>query len=84
MQCLGGVVYRATLTFEPPPHQYVKRVWQVQVSLWLILGIAVVLRSHDFLYGVLWWIGGVAFAGGIYLFEFLGDRWAAASGLERR
>jgi 2-polyprenyl-6-methoxyphenol hydroxylase-like FAD-dependent oxidoreductase len=82
LQALGGLVYRATLTFEPPPHGLVKTIWRLQIALWLVVGVIWAARSSllagvptQLLPALAWWVGGLAFAGGLFLFERLGERW---------
>jgi hypothetical protein len=89
LEAMGGLVYRAALTFEPPPHGLVKKVWQAQIATWLILGVTATVRASaqaraisDFLPSVVWWIAGFPFAAGIYLFELLGNRWWKAGDFE--
>lgn len=89
LQTLGGVAYRAALSFESPPHRSVKAVWQMQIVGWLVVGLATTLRDTwaagapaSLFSSVAWWVGGLPFALGIYLFEFLGNRWFKAGELE--
>jgi hypothetical protein len=78
----GGLVYRATLTFEPPPHRYVVRVWQVAIGGLLVGGVAAAVLTSAAagaprrlgLLG-LWWVVGLAFVAGMVAFEELGRRW---------
>jgi len=77
----GGVVYRATLTFEPVPNGWVQVLWRWTLVLVLVGGVALTLASsavdgaprHIGLL-VLWWTEGIAFALGIGFFEWVGHR----------
>lgn len=72
LQVGGGVAYRWTLSLEPGPHRYLRRVWEIQIALAGIAGIAgVYLGRLPWVAAGWWWILGVAFVLGIYVFERL-------------
>jgi hypothetical protein len=80
VQATGGIVYRWTLRLEPGPHRYVRRIWEAQMAILLVvaLGLAATKRGSP-LVPLAWWMLGAAFAAGIYLFEWLvGRRLATA------
>lgn len=71
-QSLGGLAYRWTLTLEPGPHRYLRRVWELQVFAVAAVGITLAATQRTGLWGLLWWwLLGLAFAGGMYAFERL-------------
>ncbi len=85
----GGVVYRATRTFEPPPHRFVARVWQVAIGGLLVGGLvgagwlsATAGRPRQVGQVALWWLVGLAFVAGMWVFEELGRRWFLAGRLD--
>jgi 2-polyprenyl-6-methoxyphenol hydroxylase-like FAD-dependent oxidoreductase len=85
----GGVVYRATLTFEPVPNAWVRGVWRWTLVFVLMggVGLAVVFSAQaggPRLVGllVLWWLVGIAFAMGVAGFEWIGRRGFAEGRLD--
>jgi 2-polyprenyl-6-methoxyphenol hydroxylase-like FAD-dependent oxidoreductase len=69
-QSLGGVAYRWTLTLEPGPHRYLRRVWELQIFAIAAIGVALAASRRAALWsGLWWWLLGLAFALGIYGFE---------------
>jgi hypothetical protein len=80
VQAAGGIVYRWTLRLEPGPHRYVRRIWEAQMAILLVVALGLVAtRRGNALVPLAWWMLGAAFAAGIYLFEWLvGRRLATA------
>lgn len=71
-QWLGGVAYRWTLTLEPGPHRYLRRVWELQLFVIAVAGVALVAADRVSWWALgWWWLLGLAFAAGIYGFEWL-------------
>jgi 2-polyprenyl-6-methoxyphenol hydroxylase-like FAD-dependent oxidoreductase len=69
-QLLGGVAYRWALDLEPGPHRYLRRIWEVQIALVAILGVALFVTGLVIWFAVLfWWFLGLSFVLGIYVFE---------------
>lgn len=72
IELAGGVAYRWTMTLEPGPHRYLRRIWEVQIALLAAMGVAAVaLGRASVLAAAGWWVLGLAFAIGLYVFERL-------------
>lgn len=70
LEVAGGIAYRWTLDLEPGPHRHLRRVWEVQIAIVLVGGvIAALTRRAHVVAALWWWILGLAFVGGIYVFE---------------
>lgn len=71
MQIGGGVAYRWTLDLEPGPHRYLRRIWEVQIAVLAVSGMALGLLGRTRAWAMVWWwILGAAFVVGIYTFEW--------------
>ncbi len=85
-QALGGVVYYATRLFEPGPDRWIKRVWRVQIIGLMLLGVAATLGASTILgklaqvhMTITWFLIGIPFIAGIYIFEWVQQRsWTSA------
>lgn len=82
IQIGGGIVFRAAQEFEPGSHKDIKDIWRFQIAILFILGVAItiyysVLKGTTMLiYSSLsWFILGMFFIIGMYIFESLGKRW---------
>ncbi len=82
LQFIGGFIYRANFTFTNQVHIFIKRIWQIQIVSWMLLGIGIILFKIieiSSLIGALlataWWTGGVFFGIGLVLFDQLGRYW---------
>ena len=86
LQAVGGAVYYAVRLSEPGPDVWVKAVWRWQIFGLLVLGPAITLlnswwlnrlaQAHSL---VSWFVLGMAFVSGLYLFEwFQRRRWNSA------
>ena len=86
LQALGGMAYYAVRLSEPGPDKWVKAVWRWQILGLLVLGPAITLlnswslsrvaQAHSL---VSWFVLGLVFASGLYLFEWLQRRhWTSA------
>ncbi len=69
LQICGGIAYRWTFHLEPPPHRFLRRVWEIQIALLGISGIALTLFFTLWVAAFWWWVMGIVFALGIYIFE---------------
>lgn len=70
LELLAGIVYRWTLRLEPGPHRHLRRIWALQLTALALMGVAAVSTSRLPWPAVMgWWIMGVFFAVGIYVFE---------------
>ena len=88
LQFMGGFIYRANFTFPNQIHIFIKRIWQIQIVSWMLLGIGIMLFKSikiNSLIGILfttaWWIGGILFVIGLVLFDQLGKYWIQKSKL---
>lgn len=88
LEAAGGLVFRATTTFEVGPHRLVRGVWQAQFLLFfgvaLVAGLGVPgvgLVTRLALVTAWAWLAA-AFVGGIYVFEVVGRRGFSAGRLE--
>lgn len=68
----GGVAYRWTMELEPGPHRTLRRIWEVAIATIAAIGVPLALagRAHWLAIGW-WWILGLAFVAGMYVFERL-------------
>lgn len=72
IEVLGGVAYRWTLDLEPGPHRFLRAIWQAQIVVVAIAGgLAIALLDTTWLAAAFWWLLGIPFAVGIYVFERL-------------
>lgn len=77
----GGLVYRATLTFEPLPNGWVRGVWRWTILIVFVGGVGLAVttsvldgRPRQLGLLALWWLVGIGFVLGIALFEWIGRR----------
>lgn len=89
LQFLGGVFYRASITFNAQSNSSIRKVWQYQILLWMILGFAFVFQNFTDStiilkvgYTLSWWFGGITFLLGLLLFDWLGKFWWLKSELD--
>ncbi|WP_271782717.1 hypothetical protein [Aquimarina algiphila] len=82
LQFFGGIVYRASFTFQRQSHLWIKRIWQFQIMIWMLFGASFILfesfqtgNLRGSFYAILWWIGGMLFVIGLVLFDALGKYW---------
>jgi hypothetical protein len=69
-EAAGGFAFRWTLALEPGPHRYLRRVWEVQIAVLGALGVgSVAVLGARWVTAVWWWVLGLTFAAGLYLFE---------------
>lgn len=69
MQIAGGVAYHAVLDFERGPHRRVRRIWEVQIALAMAGGVYLAVARRIYLAAAWWFLLGLAFVVGLYLFE---------------
>ncbi|MBS2018834.1 MAG: hypothetical protein JST00_38560 [Deltaproteobacteria bacterium] len=91
VELLGGAAYRATLSFEPGPHRWVRRVWEVQIALALAVGGAWTARTSwmegrlaNPLGALYWFALGIAFVIGLVAYERWLAGWLARAELDGR
>lgn len=85
-QVLGGAAYDAARVFEPGPQGWVKAIWRFQILFLLLAGTPItvlnswVLGKPAQLHAMVsWWVLGIVFAAGLFLFDRMHQRWWAAA-----
>jgi hypothetical protein len=76
LHALGGVAHAVTTAVEPGPHDLVRRLWQVEIALLLVAGVATTVaaswasRALALPHAALsWLLAGASFVVGLYAFE---------------
>ncbi|MFN8672255.1 MAG: hypothetical protein U0457_09290 [Candidatus Sericytochromatia bacterium] len=88
IQILGGLCYRATEEFEPSSDSKIRLIWRTQIFSLMVFGLFSILflqqnSNLDFIfYSTIWFVFGLFFVLGIYLFESLGKNWFSKAEFE--